>query len=63
VIYTTWFNYAYPAYVNNKDFTVDPLNNRLAVPGGQGVMNYDAAGNLINDTYSSQTYGGTGQIL
>jgi len=55
VIYTTWFNYAYPAYVNNKDFTVDPLTNRLAVPGGQGVMNYDEAGNLINDTYSSQT--------
>ncbi len=55
-------NNTYPAYINNKDFTVDPLNNRLGVPGGQsGVMNYDAVGNLINDTYSSQTSGGTGQ--
>ena len=28
-------------------------NNRLGVPGGQvGVMEYDAARNLTNDTYT-----------
>ena len=40
--------------INNKEFTVDPNNtNRLLVPSGQsGVMSYDSAGNLINDTYT-----------
>src|SRR6185369_15500082 len=34
-------------------FTVDTATNRLGVPGGQsGTMTYDAAGNLITDTYS-----------
>ena len=51
----------YPAYVNNKGFTVDPLTNRLGVPQGQsGVMEYDPAGNLTRDTYSRQTYSGNG---
>ena len=39
--------------INNKDFTVNTTNNRLGVPSGQtGVMSYDAAGNLTNDTYT-----------
>jgi RHS repeat-associated protein len=39
--------------INKKDFAVDMVNNRLSVPSGQsGVMTYDSAGNLINDTYS-----------
>jgi RHS repeat-associated protein len=40
--------------INNKQFTVDAGTNRLGVPSGQsGVMQYDAAGNLLNDTYTS----------
>ena len=39
--------------INNKAFTVNTANNRLGVPVGQtGVMTYDAAGNLTNDTYT-----------
>jgi RHS repeat-associated protein len=39
--------------INNKQFTVENTTNRLLVPNGQtGVMSYDAAGNLINDTYT-----------
>ena len=39
--------------INNKQFTVDPSTSRLGVPSGQsGTMTYDAAGNLITDTYS-----------
>src|SRR6185369_15465505 len=40
--------------INKKAFTVDPNGtNRLIVPNGQsGTMNYDAAGNLTNDTYA-----------
>lgn len=39
--------------INNKQFNVDTATNRLGVPSGQtGVMSYDAAGNLITDTYS-----------
>ena len=35
------------------NLTVNTANNRLGVPGGQsGVMAYDAAGNLTNDTYT-----------
>ncbi len=43
----------YGAGINNKAFTVNTANNRLGVPVGQsGVMDYDAAGNLKNDTYT-----------
>lgn len=39
--------------INTKQFTVDAATNRLGVPAGQsGVMTYDNAGNLINDTYT-----------
>jgi RHS repeat-associated protein len=39
--------------INKQQFTVDTATNKLGVPGGQaGVMNYDAAGNLYNDTYT-----------
>lgn len=42
------------AGVNNKNFTVNTANNRLGVPSGYSErMDYDAAGNLINDTYTS----------
>lgn len=40
--------------VGNKQFAVDAGTNRLGVPAGQpGVMQYDAAGNLVADTYSA----------
>ena len=40
--------------INTRQFSRSDVNNRLGVPTGQsGVMNYDAAGNLTNDTYSS----------
>jgi hypothetical protein len=43
----------YGVGINNKAFTVNTANNRLGVTGGQsGVMTYDAAGNLTNDTYT-----------
>ncbi len=39
-------------------FTASSTNNRLGVPAGYtGRMDYDAAGNLVNDTYTS--YGRT----
>ena len=39
--------------INNKEFTINPTNNRYGVPSQQtGVMQYDAAGNLTNDTYT-----------
>ena len=39
--------------VNNKAFTINTANNRYGVPSGQsGVMQFDAAGNLTNDTYT-----------
>jgi RHS repeat-associated protein len=39
--------------INEQEFTVDVNTNRLGVPSSQsGVMQYDFAGNLINDTYS-----------
>jgi RHS repeat-associated protein len=39
--------------VPEPQFTVDTATNRLGVPGGgTGVMNYDANGNLYNDTYT-----------
>jgi RHS repeat-associated protein len=52
--------------INNKAFTVDTSNNRLGVPAGQsGVMSYDAAGNLTNDTYTgagTRTYDAENRI-
>ena len=44
----------YGTGINKKNFTVNVTNNnRLGVPSGQtGAMDYDAAGNLINDTYT-----------
>jgi RHS repeat-associated protein len=40
-------------------FTVDTSTNRLGVPAGQsGVMTYDPAGNLTNDTYQGGLGGG-----
>jgi len=39
--------------VPEPQFTIDPATNRLSVPGGAtGSMNYDANGNLYNDTYT-----------
>ena len=41
--------------IPEPQFTVDTATNRLGVPGGySGVMQYDAAGNLTNDTYTGQ---------
>jgi RHS repeat-associated protein len=52
--------------INNKGFTVDTSNNRLNVPSGQsGVMSYDAAGNLTDDTYTgagNRTYDAENKI-
>jgi len=52
--------------INNKQFTVNPANNRLGVPAGQsGAMSYDAAGNLTNDTYTgtgNRTYDAENKI-
>ena len=52
--------------INSKAFTVNTSNNRLGVPGGQsGVMAYDAAGNLTNDTYTgagNRTYDAENKI-
>ena len=40
--------------IPKPNFTVNPANNRLGVPGGQtGTMTYDAAGNLTTDNYSA----------
>ena len=56
----------YGTGINNKAFTVNTSNNRLGVPGGQsGVMTYDAAGNLTNDTYTgagNRTYDAENKI-
>jgi len=63
----------YGTGINNKAFAVapcnspsDPCSNRLLVPSGQsGTMTYDAAGNLINDTYTgagNRTYDGDNKI-
>lgn len=56
----------YGVGINNKGFTVNTANNRLGVPVGQsGVMTYDAAGNLTNDTYTgagNRTYDGENKI-
>lgn len=59
-IYDRWGNRTidqtntWGAGINKKNFTVDIANNRLGVPAGQaGTMSYDAAGNLITDTYSA----------
>ena len=56
----------YGTGINNKAFTVNTANNRLGVPVGQtGVMSYDAAGNLTNDTYTgagNRTYDAENKI-
>jgi RHS repeat-associated protein len=63
----------YGVGINNKAFAVaacttssDPCTNRLLVPSGQsGVMTYDAAGNLTNDTYTgagNRTYDAENKI-
>jgi RHS repeat-associated protein len=53
--------------INNKQFTVDDGTNRLGVPSGQsGVMQYDANGNLTNDTYTSygsRTFDGENRMV
>jgi len=53
--------------IPEKDFTVTTSNNRLGVPSGQsGTMDYDGAGNLINDTYSgagNRTYDAKNRIV
>jgi RHS repeat-associated protein len=55
------------AGINNQPFTVDTSTNRLGVPSGMsGVMQYDAAGNLTNDTYSgagSRTYDAENRMI
>jgi RHS repeat-associated protein len=52
---------------SNQQFSVDTNTNRLGVPSGQyGVMQYDAAGNLTNDTYSgagTRTYDAENQMV
>lgn len=41
--------------IPEPQFAVDPATNRLGVPAGYaGVMQYDPAGNLTNDTYTGQ---------
>lgn len=56
----------YGVGINTKQFTVDPVNNRLGVPGSQsGTMTYDTAGNLTNDTYAgagTRTYDAENKI-
>jgi RHS repeat-associated protein len=43
------------AGIPKPQFTVGTGTNRLSVPAGQyGVMNYDQAGNLTEDTYTGQ---------
>jgi RHS repeat-associated protein len=53
--------------INNRQFAVDTNTNRLGVPSGQsGVMQYDANGNLTNDTYSgsgTRTYDAENRIV
>ena len=39
--------------IPKPNFGVDVANNRLTVPGGY-TMSYDAAGNVLNDTYTGQ---------
>jgi YD repeat-containing protein len=56
----------YGVGINNKAFTVNTVNNQLGIPGGQsGAMQYDAAGNLTNDTYTgagNRTYDAENKI-
>src|SRR5687768_11118039 len=60
-----------PALPTEQASTIKPsllnaTNNRLGVPAGQsGVMQYDVAGNLTNDTYTgdgNRTYDGENKI-
>jgi YD repeat-containing protein len=55
----------YGTGINNKAFNVNATSNRLEVPAGPGVMTYDAAGNLTNDTYTgagNRTYDAENKI-
>jgi RHS repeat-associated protein len=71
-IYDRWGNrtintgVTYGTGINNKAFTVNTANNRLGVPSGQlGVMTYDNAGNLTDDTYTgagNRTYNAANKI-
>jgi RHS repeat-associated protein len=38
---------------NSKAYIIDASTNRLQSPGGSGTMQYDAAGNLQRDNYTS----------
>jgi RHS repeat-associated protein len=71
-IYDRWGNrridtaVTYGVGINNKAFDVNPINNQLQVPSQQpGLMEYDAAGNLKNDTYTgagNRTYDAENKI-
>jgi YD repeat-containing protein len=71
-VYDRWGNrtidtaVTYGVGINNKAFAVNTVKNQLIVPGGQsGVMEYDAAGNLKNDTYTgagTRTYDAENKI-
>lgn len=39
--------------IPKPNFSVDPANNNRLIPAS-GVMSYDAAGNVVNDTYTGQ---------
>jgi len=56
----------YGSGINNKPFNANTATNQLDVPVGQtGVMSYDDAGNLTNDTYTgsgNRTYDGENRI-
>ncbi len=53
--------------INGQQFAVDTNTNRLGVPAGQsGAMQYDANGNLSNDTYSgagTRTYDAENRMI
>jgi RHS repeat-associated protein len=60
-VYDRWGNRTIKPNSSNApapQFSVTTATNRLGVPSGQsGRMDYDAAGNLINDNYSPMAYG------
>src|SRR6185295_16795917 len=61
--YDRWGNRTIDAGVTSEgiphpQFSVDTTTNRLGVLNGSGQMQYDAAGNLEIDTFTSDTYSG-----